>query len=132
MIASLRTFHHRRKHSHQRRFYVKKGEAWKPKLPLTFDVVSTTVCNVYDVENKELFSDSRKREIGYARFMLVFICVHHIGMTQKRLCELLDKDRTTILYNYNTMAGLLESDHVSQRKYRECCQILQIGATFID
>lgn len=65
-----------------------------------------TICNVYGVEEQEVFGCSRKRELYYIRVIIAHIIRDKYGLSHTVIGNLVNRDHSTICYYlsmYNTI-----------------------------
>ncbi|MCP4359425.1 MAG: chromosomal replication initiator protein DnaA [Chloroflexi bacterium] len=78
---------------------------------LTVEKILTAVCQYYSVSLEDLVSASRKRRIAYPRQMAMFLARTETDASLPLIGEKLgNRDHTTILYGYEKITGLIDTD----------------------
>lgn len=78
---------------------------------LTVNEVVEAACNYYGVSSEDLSGSSRKRSIAYPRQMVMYLARTETKASLPQIGELLgNRDHTTILYGYEKISGLIETD----------------------
>jgi len=65
---------------------------------LTFDNIVETVANHYNIDAKELYGKSRKREISDARQLLMYLAKSHTNMSSTLIGQRLYRTHATVLH----------------------------------
>lgn len=83
---------------------------------MTVDRVIEAVCHYYSVSATDLTGSSRKRSVAFPRQMAMYLARTETDASFPQIGEKLgNRDHTTILYGYEKVATLLESDAVARR-----------------
>ena len=83
---------------------------------LNIDQIIGAVCDYYHLEMSELSSSSRKRKVAYPRQMAMYLARTETDASLPEIGAKLGKrDHTTILYGYEKIASLLDSDPETRR-----------------
>lgn len=78
---------------------------------VTIDRVIDTVASYYQVTVEGLRSTSRSRTVAFPRQMAMYLARTETGMSYPQIgSKLGNRDHTTILYGYEKISGLIESD----------------------
>lgn len=78
---------------------------------VTIDRVINTVASYYQVTVEGLRSNSRSRTVAFPRQMAMYLARTETGMSYPQIgVKLGNRDHTTILYGYEKISGLVESD----------------------
>jgi chromosomal replication initiator protein len=94
---------------------------------VTIDRVINTVASYYQVTVEGLRSNSRSRTVAFPRQMAMYLARTETGMSYPQIgIKLGNRDHTTILYGYEKISGLVESDTNVRR------DVLEIKATLYD
>jgi chromosomal replication initiator protein len=94
---------------------------------VTIDRVINTVASYYQVTVEGLRSNSRSRTVAFPRQMAMYLARTETGMSYPQIgVKLGNRDHTTILYGYEKISGLVESDTNVRR------DVLEIKATLYD
>lgn len=84
---------------------------------LTVEQVMEAVCHYYKVSPVELFSDSRKRSIAFPRQMAMYLARTETDASLPQIgVKLGNRDHSTILYGYEKIASLMETDATARRE----------------
>lgn len=83
---------------------------------MTVDQVIEAVCRYYNVAAADLVSDSRKRAIVFPRHIAMYLSRTETDASLPQIGKRLgNRDHTTVLYGYEKIASLLESDAMARR-----------------
>jgi chromosomal replication initiator protein len=92
---------------------------------LTMDQVLATVAGYYRVNVQALRSNSRSRMVAFPRQMAMFLARTETGLSFPQIGEGLgNRDHTTVLYGYEKIGGLLETDPAVRRDMMEIKALL--------
>ncbi|MBH8573389.1 chromosomal replication initiator protein DnaA [Nostocaceae cyanobacterium CENA369] len=81
------------------------------KVEATSEAILTVVADAFDVSIEDLKSNSRRREISWARQIGMYLMRQHTGLSLPRIGEEFGgKDHTTVIYSYEKINQLRESD----------------------
>ncbi|SRR5579883_336586 len=81
------------------------------KVEATPDVILTIVADAFDVSIEDLKSNSRRREISWARQIGMYLMRQHTDLSLPRIGEEFGgKDHTTVIYSCEKIAQLREAD----------------------
>lgn len=73
--------------------------------------VITAVCKYYNLLEADMFGSSRKRKFAYPRQMAMYLCRTETDASLPEIGEKLgNRDHTTILYGYEKIAAMLDTD----------------------
>lgn len=87
---------------------------------VTMDQVIDAVCNYYNVSQDALTSTNRSRTIAFPRQMAMYLARTETDSSLPQIGTCLgDRDHTTILYGYEKIAALLETDTTARRDMLE-------------
>jgi chromosomal replication initiator protein len=87
---------------------------------VTLEQVVQTICNYYNVTPDALYSSSRSRTIAFPRQMAMYLARTETDASFPQIgAKLGHRDHTTILYGYEKIAALLESDSEARRDMLE-------------
>ena len=83
---------------------------------MTVDQVIEAVCHYYNVAAADLVSSSRKRAIAFPRQIAMYLARTETEASFPQIGEKLgNRDHTTVLYGYEKIASLLETDAMARR-----------------
>jgi chromosomal replication initiator protein len=92
---------------------------------VTMDQVIETVSKYYRITVEALCSNSRSRTVAFPRQMAMYIARTETGLSYPQIGDRLGKrDHTTILYGYEKIAELLETDESVRRATLEIKAVL--------
>ncbi|MEA5553242.1 chromosomal replication initiator protein DnaA [Anabaena cylindrica UHCC 0172] len=81
------------------------------KLEVTPEVILKVIGETFDISIEDLKSNSRKREISWARQIGMYLMRQHTGLSLPRIGEEFGgKDHTTVMYSCEKITQLLETD----------------------
>jgi chromosomal replication initiator protein len=81
------------------------------KIAATPDVILAAIADTFDVSIEDLKSNSRRREISWARQIGMYLMRQYTGLSFPRIGEEFGgKDHTTVLYSCEKITQLRESD----------------------
>ncbi|WP_103123459.1 chromosomal replication initiator protein DnaA [Nostoc cycadae] len=81
------------------------------KLAATPEVILATIAENFDVSIEDLKSNSRRREISWARQIAMYLMRQHTDLSLPRIGEEFGgKDHTTVMYSCEKITQLKESD----------------------
>ena len=84
------------------------------------EAVITVVADAFGVSIEDLKSNSRRREISWARQIGMYLMRHHTELSLPRIGEEFGgKDHTTVLYSCEKIAQLKDSDPSLEQKLRQ-------------
>lgn len=87
---------------------------------VTIDRVINTVASYYQVTVEGLRSNSRSRTVAFPRQMAMYLARTETGMSYPQIgVKLGNRDHTTILYGFEKISGLVESDNNVRRDVLE-------------
>lgn len=87
---------------------------------VTLEQVVQAVCSYYKVTLDDLASDSRKRSVAFPRQMAMYLARTETDASLPLIGSYLgNRDHTTVLYGYEKMAAMLESDANARRDMME-------------
>ena len=79
--------------------------------PLTIDDILEKVCNHYGVDQKNVFSKSRKRDYVQVRQISMYLAQKHTKMPAARIGQLIGgRDHSTVIHSCNTIEKRLKID----------------------
>ena len=79
--------------------------------PLTIDDILEKVCNHYGVDQKNVFSKSRKRDYVQVRQISMYLAQKHTKMPASRIGQLIGgRDHSTVIHSCNTIEKRLKID----------------------
>ena len=83
---------------------------------MTIDQVIEAVCRYYNVATADLLSSSRKRAIAFPRQIAMYLARTETDASLPQIGESLgNRDHTTVLYGFEKIASLLETDAMARR-----------------
>jgi chromosomal replication initiator protein len=81
------------------------------KVEASPDAVLTIIAETFDISIEELKSNSRRREISWARQIGMYLMRHHTDLSLPRIGEEFGgKDHTTVMYSCEKITQLRETD----------------------
>lgn len=95
------------------------------------DKVINVVCNYYNVTLEALCSSSRSRTIAFPRQIAMYLARTETDESLPQIgVKLGNRDHTTILYGYDKIAGLIETDPQLRRNILELKAAIYNGSAF--
>ncbi len=92
------------------------GDLMHPLQSLTLDQILTAVCQYYQVTLSDLASSSRKRKITFPRQMAMYLSRTETDASFPEIGEVLgNRDHTTILYGFEKIKAIVDTDRVARR-----------------
>ncbi|WP_341531247.1 chromosomal replication initiator protein DnaA [Nostoc sp. UHCC 0302] len=90
------------------------------KVESTPEVILTVITNAFDISIDDLKSNSRRREISWARQIGMYLMRQHTDLSFPRIGEEFGgKDHTTVMYSCDKIAQLRESDRALSETLRQ-------------
>jgi chromosomal replication initiator protein len=90
------------------------------KLAATPEAILSVVADALNVSIEDLKSNSRRREISWARQIGMYLMRQHTSLSLPRIGEVFGgKDHTTVIYSCDKIAQLLESDRTLVQTLRQ-------------
>lgn len=84
------------------------------------EVILTVIADVFDISIEDIKSNSRRREISWARQVGMYLMRHHTALSLPRIGEEFGgKDHTTVIYSCDKIAQLKESDRTVAQTLRQ-------------
>ncbi|MFN6572277.1 chromosomal replication initiator protein DnaA [Dendronalium sp. ChiSLP03b] len=81
------------------------------KVEATSEAILTVIADAFNVSIEDLKSNSRRREISWARQIGMYLMRQHTDLSLPRIGEEFGgKDHTTVIYSYEKITQLKESD----------------------
>jgi len=81
------------------------------------EALKKAVCSIYGVNEDELFSLNRKREIISARRMVLYFLRKHYGETYMGIAKMFDMNHATVIHHVRQMKNFLEFDKLEMTNY---------------
>ena len=81
------------------------------------EALNKAVCSIYGVNENELFSLSRKREIISARRMVLYFLRKHYGETYISIAKTFSMNHATVIHHITQMKNFLEFDKMEVINY---------------
>ncbi|MDZ7957646.1 MAG: chromosomal replication initiator protein DnaA [Aulosira sp. DedQUE10] len=95
-------------------------ESPREKVAATPEVILKVVAENFDVPIEDLKSNSRRREISWARQIGMYLMRQHTPLSLPRIGEEFGgKDHTTVIYSCDKIAQLLQSDRTLANTLRQ-------------
>lgn len=92
---------------------------------LTIEAIFETVCKYYNVTFEALTSDSRSRTVAYPRQMAMYLARTETEASLPQIgIHLGHRDHTTVLYGFEKIAAMVESDAAIRRDMMELKALL--------
>lgn len=93
------------------------GDLLREPHKLDISQVITAVSRYYNVSETELSGSSRKRKVAYPRQMAMYLCRTETDASLPEIGEKLgNRDHTTILYGFEKIAALLDTNPNTRRE----------------
>ncbi|QSJ17322.1 chromosomal replication initiator protein DnaA [Nostoc sp. UHCC 0702] len=90
------------------------------KVKATSEAILTVVADAFNVSIEDLKSNSRRREISWARQIGMYLMRQHTDLSLPRIGEEFGgKDHTTVIYSHDKIAQLRESDRSLAQTLRQ-------------
>jgi len=87
---------------------------------VTISQVINAVCNYYNVSSEAIASNSRSRAIAFPRQMAMFLARTETGASLPQIgAQLGNRDHTTVLYGFEKISSLLETNTTTRRDMLE-------------
>ncbi len=74
------------------------------------DLIIETTCKFFGIGKEDLFSSSRKRELSTSRQIIMYILRNKLNKPLKEICQIFQKQHSTIIYNLKTLEQKLQKD----------------------
>lgn len=81
--------------------------------------IISTLCEYYDVTSEQFTSKSRKAEIVQVRHLAVYMIRYEMGLTFREISDVLNKEVSTIIRNFQSISDLVRHDVILQRDIKE-------------
>jgi chromosomal replication initiator protein len=92
------------------------GDLMHQPQKMSIDQVIHAVCGYYQVSGNDIFGSSRKRKFSFPRQMIMYLCRTETDASLPEIGEKLgNRDHTTILYGFEKISNLLETDPEARR-----------------
>jgi chromosomal replication initiator protein len=92
------------------------GDLMHQPQKMSVDQVVKAVCDYYQVSIGEIFGSSRKRKFAFPRQMIMYLCRTETDASLPEIGEKLgNRDHTTVLYGFEKISNLLETDPETRR-----------------
>jgi len=98
-----------------------------PKSSLKVDpkLVLTTICDYFNLNQKDLIGSRRQKELVLPRHITMFILSEHLNLTVEKIGQILGKrDHTTVMHGRDKIKKLADTDRDIQRMLGEIKQSL--------
>ncbi|RCJ27993.1 chromosomal replication initiation protein DnaA [Nostoc minutum NIES-26] len=90
------------------------------KVEATSEAILTVIADAFNVSIEDLKSNSRRREISWARQIGMYLMRQHTDLSLPRIGEEFGgKDHTTVIYSYEKITQLKESDRSLAQTLRQ-------------
>ncbi len=76
---------------------------------ISADVIILQVCEEMKLRFSEIISESQKKELVVARHLVMWLCAYYCGFTDKKIGEILRRDRSTITHALKTVNDMLDT-----------------------
>ncbi|MEM1367524.1 MAG: chromosomal replication initiator protein DnaA [Cyanobacteria bacterium P01_H01_bin.15] len=97
------------------------------KVPATPNTILRVVSETYRVSQEDLKSNSRRREISYARQIGMYLMRQYTDFSLPRIGELFGgKDHTTVMYSCDKIAKQLKVDNELNQRLRQLGDRIQL------
>lgn len=97
------------------------------KFQATPEVILSTIADNFHLSIEELKSNSRRREISWARQIGMYLMRHHTDLSLPRIGdEFGGKDHTTVIYSCDKITQLQESDRALAQTLRQLSDRINI------
>jgi hypothetical protein len=81
------------------------------------EALKKAVCSIYGVNEDELFSLNRRREIISARRMVLYFLRKHYGETYMGIAKMFNMNHATVIHHVTQMKNFLEFDKIEIMNY---------------
>lgn len=96
------------------------------KKQITIEAIQETVCRYFNIDNKQIHSKSRKREIVHARQISMYLSKKYTDFSLSRIGEMIGKrDHATVLHACKNISGLLDIDKTFRSNLTEIEEMLK-------
>ncbi|MGL4294066.1 MAG: chromosomal replication initiator protein DnaA [Bacteroidales bacterium] len=96
------------------------------KKQITIEAIQDTVCRYFNVDNKQIHSKSRKREIVHARQISMYLSKKYTDFSLSRIGEMIGKrDHATVLHACKNISGLIDIDKTFRSNITEIEELLK-------
>jgi chromosomal replication initiation ATPase DnaA len=75
--------------------------------PVTIEKIIGTVCEYFNITEKELKRRCRKTEVKFPRFMAIYLIYKEIEISSTNMGLIFKKDRTTIMHAFHTVENFI-------------------------
>ena len=90
----------------------------RPKSTVSYEQVIETVCNYYKIRQELLSTKLRKREIVYARQMIMYIFREQLGLSYSFIGQQFgNRDHTTVMYACEKIQDGLQNNSIVQKDF---------------
>lgn len=77
---------------------------------ISADVIILQVCEELKMRFSDIVSDSQKKELVVARHLIMWLCAYYCGFTDKKIGEILRRDRSTVTHSLKTVNDMLDTN----------------------
>lgn len=99
------------------------------KIEATPEAILTVIADNFDISIEDLKSNSRRREISWARQIGMYLMRQHTDLSFPRIGEEFGgKDHTTVLYSCDKIAQLVESDRGLSQTLRQLSDRIKMNS----
>jgi len=92
---------------------------------ITSKEIKSAVCEYFDLSNEGLMSQSRDRDLVYARFAYCLLCRTYTNHNLTQIARSVGrKDHTTICHAIKTAKDMIEFDQVFKRQISDLTKIM--------
>lgn len=81
--------------------------------------IVASVMNYYDVDEETLNSKTRKAEIVQIRHVIVYMIRYELGLTFREISDILNKENSTIIRNFQTISDQIMRDKMLQLEIQD-------------
>lgn len=95
------------------------------KLSTTYQEVIATICEYFNLTNKDLVGPKRQKELVFPRHITMYLLSEELGMTVEKIGQVLGgRDHTTVMHARDKIKQLISSDQEVQRMFMDVKQTL--------
>lgn len=87
--------------------------------------VINIICEYYNITRDQFKSKSRKFEIVQVRHLVVYMIRYEMGLTFREIGEILNKEVSTIIRNFQSISDIIRHDVILQKDIKEIKEKIQ-------
>lgn len=88
-------------------------------------IIKQAISEYYNVTDKMIESKSRKSEIVKVRHLILYMIRYELGLSFREISEILNKEVSTIVRNFQTISAHVIHDKVLQKEVGEIKKLIR-------